>query len=72
MQRLEALKNHHFGSKIKIPKKLSKSILKIIYSCSLEKAAPKNNKHSRSESFFKIGHHAKAIGSKKSSLRLKN
>ena len=48
----------HFGSKIKIPKNMSKSILQIIYSCSLQKTAPKNTKYSRNESIFKIGHHA--------------
>ena len=28
------MKNPHFGSKIRIPKNMSKSILQIIYSCS--------------------------------------
>ena len=32
------------GSKIKIPKKMSKSILQIIYSCSVQKTAQKNTK----------------------------
>ena len=50
--------NPHFGSKIKIPKNMSKSILQIIYSCSLKKTAPKNTKYSRNESILKIGHHA--------------
>ena len=35
-----------------------KSILKIIYSCSVQKAAPKNTKYSRNESILKIDHHA--------------
>ena len=52
------MQNPHFGSKIKIPKNMSKSILQIIYSCSLQKTAPKNTKYSRNESIFKIGHHA--------------
>ena len=52
------MQNPHFGSKIKIPKTMSKSILQIIYSCSLQKTAPKNTKYSRNESIFKIGHHA--------------
>ena len=52
------MQNRHFGSKIKIPKKMSKSILQIIYSCSLQKTAPKNTKYSRKESILKIGHHA--------------
>ena len=52
------MQNPHFGSKIKIPKTMSKSILQIIYSCSLQKTAPKNTKYSRNESIFKIGHFA--------------
>ena len=52
------MQNTHFGSKIKIPKNMSKSILQIIYSCSLQKTAPKNTKYSRNESIFKIGYHS--------------
>ena len=37
---------------------MSKSILQIIYSCSLQKTAPKNTKYSRNESILKIGHYA--------------
>ena len=66
------MQNPHFGSKIKIPKDMSKSILQIIYSCPLQKTAPKNTKYSRNESILKIGHHAKAIAHIKSSLWLKN
>ena len=66
------MQNPHFGSKIKIPKTLSKSILQIIPSCSVQKTAPKNTKYSRNESILKIGHHAKAIAHAKSSLWLKN
>ena len=51
---------------------MSKSILQIIYSYSLQKTAPKNTKYSRNESILKIGHHAKAIALAKSSLWLKN
>ena len=40
---------------------MSKSILQIIYSCSVQKTAPKNTKYSRNETIFKIGHHTKAI-----------
>ena len=72
MQRLQPMQNPHFGSKIKIPKNMSKSILQIIYSCSVQKTAPKNTKYSRNESILKIGHHAKAIAHAKSSLWLKN
>ena len=53
-----AHKNLHFGSDIKIPKNMSKSILQIISSCSLQKTAPKNTKYSRNESILKTGHHA--------------
>ena len=52
------MQNPHFGSKIKIPKNMSKSILQIISSCSVQKTAPKNIKYSRYESILKIGHHA--------------
>ena len=52
------MQNPHFGSKIKIPKNMSKSILQIIYSCSVQKTAPKNTKYSRNESILKIAHHA--------------
>ena len=51
---------------------MSKSILQIIYSCSVHKAAPENTKSSRNETILKIGHHAKAIAHAKSSLWLKN
>ena len=39
---------------------MSKSILKIIYSCSVQKTARKKTKYSRNETILKIGHHAKA------------
>ena len=51
---------------------MSKSILQIIYSCSVQKTAPKNTKYSINETILKIGHHAKAIAHAKSSLWLKN
>ena len=65
------MQNPHFGSKIKIQKNMSKFILKIIFSCFLQKTAPKNTKYSRNKSFFRIRHHAKAIAHAKSSLWLK-
>ena len=52
------MQDPHFGSKIKIPKDMSKSILQIIYSFSVQKTAPKNTKYSRNESISKISHHA--------------
>ena len=65
------MENGQFGSKIKIPKNMSKSILQIIYTCSLQRTAPKNTKYSRNETILKIGHHAKAIAHAKSSLWVK-
>ena len=52
------MQNPHFGSKFKIQKNMSKSILQIIYSCSVQKSPPKNTKYLRNESIFKIAHHA--------------
>ena len=66
------MENPHFGSKIKIQKNMSKSILQIIYSCSLQKTAQKNTKYSRNETIFIIAHHAKAIAHAKSSLWVQN
>ena len=51
---------------------MSKSILQIIYSCSVQKTARKDTKYSRSETILKIGHHPKTIGFAKSSLWVKN
>ena len=51
---------------------MSKSILQIIYSSSVQKTAPKKTKYSRNETIFKIAHHAKAIAHAKSSLWVKN
>ena len=48
------MQNPHFGSKTKIPKNLSNSILQIIYSCSVQKTAPKNTKYSTNETILKI------------------
>ena len=61
MQRLKPVQNPHFGSKIKIPKNMSKFILQIIYSCFVQKNARKKTKYLRNETILKIGHHAKAI-----------
>ena len=35
---------------------MSKSILQLIYSCSVQKTAQKNTKYSRNETILKIGH----------------
>ena len=66
------MQNPYFESKIKIPKNMSKSILKIIYSCSVQKTPSKNTKFSRNETILKITHHEKAIAHAKSSLWVKN
>ena len=66
------MENPHFGSKIKILKNLSKSILQIIYSGSVQISDPKNTKYSRNETILKIGQHAKAIALEKVSLWIKN
>ena len=66
------MENGEFASKIKTPKSMSKSILQIIYSCSVQKTAPKNTKYSRNQTILKISHHAKVIVHAKSSLWLKN
>ena len=62
----------YIESKIKIPKSMSKSILQVVYSCSVQKTTWKNTKYSRNETILKIGHHAKPIAFKKSSLWVKN
>ena len=73
MQRLYPMQNPHFGSKIEIQKNISKSILQIIYSSSVQKKLlQKNTKYSRNETILKIGHNAKAIAHAKSSLWVKN
>ena len=64
------MQNRHYGSKSKIPKNVSKSILQMIYSWSVQKTPPKNTKYSRNETILKIGYHVKAHA--KSSLWLKN
>ena len=51
---------------------MSKSILQIIYSCSMQKTARKSTKYSRNKTILKMGHHAKAIGYAKSSLWVKS
>ena len=66
------MQNPEFGSKIKIPKNMSKYIPQIIYSFSVQKTAPKNAKYSKNEIILKIGHHAKAITHAKSSLWVKS
>ena len=50
---------------------MSKSILQIIYSCSVQKTARKKTKYSRNGTIFKVGHHAKAVAHAKSSLGVK-
>ena len=66
------MQNPHFGSKIKILKNLSKSILQIISGWFVQKTAPKNTKYSTNETILKIGHYEKAIAHAKFSLWVKN
>ena len=66
------MENGQFGSKIKIPKNMSKSILQIIYSCSVQKTAGKNIKSSINETILKMGNHTKAIAHGKWAGWLKN
>ena len=47
------MQNPHFGSKIKIPKNMSKTILKISYTCSVQKTARKKTEYSRNETILK-------------------
>ena len=65
------MQNPHFGSKIEIPKNMSKSILQIISSCSVQKTSPKNNKYWRNKTILKIGLYAKRIAHAKCSLCVK-
>ena len=65
------MQNPHSGSKVKIPKDILKAILQVIYSCSVQKTAPKNTKYSRYETILKIDHHAMAIAHAKFSLWVK-
>ena len=66
------MQNPHLGSKTKIPKNMSKSIVLIIESCSVRKTAPKSTKSSRKKTILKISDHTKAIAHAKSSLYVKN
>ena len=61
MQRLQPMQNPHFGSKIEISKNMSKSILQIIQSSSVQKTAQEYTKYLRNETILKISNHAKAI-----------
>ena len=54
MKRLKALQNHHFGSKIKIAKKVPKATLEPGYSCSMQKTALKSNDESKNEAILKL------------------
>ena len=65
------MQNPHFGSKIKTTKSMLKSMLQIIYTSCLQKAAGKNTKYSRNKTILKIGHHAKGIAHAKSSFWVK-
>ena len=55
------MQNPHFESKIKISKNISKSILQIILTSSVQKTARKNTKYWRNEVNLKTCHHAKSM-----------
>ena len=68
MQRLEPLQNRHLGSKIKIQRTCEKRFFNddrlVVCKKPLEETPniqEVRRKYSRSETIFKIGHHAKAI-----------
>ena len=65
------MQNPHFGSKIKIQKNMSKSILQITYSCFVQQTAPKNTKYSSNETILKIGHHAKPMQNPRFGFKIK-
>ena len=65
------MENPHFGSKIEIPKNISKSIVQMIYSRSVKKTARKKINYSRNDTILKISHNAKAIAHAKYSLWVK-
>ena len=59
-----AFPNCNIGSKIKIAKKLPKTIRNPDYSCAMQEKAPKNNEDSKNETILKIdknNQYAKAI-----------
>ena len=67
------MQNPHFGSKIKIPKNMSKSILKSFTVVLCEKPLQKTLNIREMRAFSKSAiMHAKAIAHAKSSLWLKN
>ena len=66
------MENGQFGSKIKIPKNMSKSIPQIIPSCSVQKTVRQNTKYLKNETILKMGYHAKAIAHGKWSVWVKN
>ena len=67
------MQNPQFGSKIKIPKNMLKSILQIISSCSVQKTASKNNKYSKKRDHFENRPSYKGyVVHAKSSLWVKN
>ena len=47
---------------------MSRLILKIIYSCLVQKTARKKPKYSRNDTILKMGHYAKATAHAKSSV----
>ena len=66
------MQDAYSGSKIEIPKDISKSILQIISSCSVKKNSSKKTNYSRNEIILKIVHFGKGIAHAKSSFSIKN
>ena len=64
--------NGQLGSKIKIPKNMSKSIPQIIYTCPVQKTARKNTKYSINETILKMAIMQKTIAHGKWSVSEKN
>ena len=58
------MQNGHFGSKVKNAKKVRKTIVRVHYSCLVQKTARKNINIQKNESVLRLaknGHNAKAI-----------
>ena len=78
MQRVYPSQNGQFGSKIKNPKNMLKTMLQDHRKCCVQKTVRKNIKYSINETILKIGHltkaiaHAKAIAFAKWSVWVKN
>ena len=66
------MQNHHFGSKMTIPKTCQQPFCKSFRVVLCKKTARKNTKYLRNETILRIGHHVRAIAHAKPSLWVKN